>query len=72
MSPQFPHSMRELHSRIADGIQVRLLWGEHDGRVVVDVDDTKTGDRFTVPVRGYDRALDVFHHPFAYAALQTG
>ena len=68
MNPQIPRSMRELESRRNDGIHVRLLWGEHDGRLVVAVDDAKTGDRFGIEVRRHERALDVFHHPFAYAA----
>ena len=62
------HTMRELHSRSNDGIDVRLLWSEHDDQVLVAVTDGKTGDEFTVEVREGDRALDVFQHPFAYAA----
>jgi hypothetical protein len=62
--------MRELHSRINDGIHVRLLWSRDDGRVVVAVDDARSGDRFGIEVRRHERALDVFHHPFAYAALR--
>jgi hypothetical protein len=34
----------------------------------VTVADTKTGDAFVVEVRDGDGALDVFHHPYAYAA----
>ena len=68
MSHLFPQSMRELHSRVNDGIHVRLLWSQDDDRVVVAVDDRKTGDRFGVEVHRHERALDVFHHPFAYAA----
>jgi hypothetical protein len=60
--------MRELASRIADGIHVRLLWSSHDDRVVVSVDDAKTGDAFAIDVPAGDRALEVFHHPYAYAA----
>jgi hypothetical protein len=58
----------ELDSRLTDGIHVRLLWGKQDDRVVVAVDDARTGARFDVEVRRHERALDVFHHPFAYAA----
>jgi len=61
-------AMRELHSRVNDGIRVVLLWSETDGRVAVSVDDARTGEAFTVEVRSHDRALDVFHHPYAYAA----
>ena len=56
----------ELDSRLTDGIHVRLLWGKRDDRVVA-VDDRKTGERFDVEVGRHERALDVFHHPFAYA-----
>jgi hypothetical protein len=61
-------AMRELHSRVNDGIRVALLWSETDGRVAVSVDDARTGEAFAVEVRSHDRALDVFHHPYAYAA----
>jgi hypothetical protein len=60
--------MRELASRINDGIHVQLLWSEQDNTVTVTVDDKKTGHAFTVHVGSDQRALDVFNHPFAYAA----
>lgn len=59
---------RELDSRISDGIHVQLLWYPHDGHVSVAVSDSKTGRTFELDVRHGDRALDVFHHPYAYAA----
>lgn len=34
----------------------------------VAVTDTKTDEVFSVPVHVGERALDVFHHPYAYAA----
>lgn len=63
-------STRELQSRVNDGIHVRMLWCERDGRVWVAVTDTKTDDAFSVPVHDGERALDVFHHPYAHAASQ--
>ena len=36
--------------------------------MTVAVTDTKTGEAFELPVREGERALDVFHHPYAYAA----
>jgi hypothetical protein len=60
---------RELDSRISDGIYVRLVWFQHSNQVAVEVDDAKTGVSFTVEVGARERALDVFHHPYAYAAL---
>ena len=68
MTDQMLQSMRELYSRITDGIHVRLMWCERHNRVAVAVDDTKTGDAFAVEVRPGDSALDAFHHPFSYAA----
>jgi hypothetical protein len=59
---------RELDSRVSDGIHVRLLWHPHDARVSVAVHDAKTGDAFELPVPDASRALDVFHHPYAYSA----
>ncbi len=60
----------ELESRTSDGIHVRLLWDMLDGQVSVAVEDRKSGEAFRVAVRSNDRALDVFHHPYAYAAWQ--
>ena len=68
MFAQAIETMTELQSRSADGIDVRLLWSGEDRRVVVAVDDAKTGESFVVEVRDGDSALDAFHHPFAYAA----
>ena len=59
---------RELDHRSNDCIDVRLLWRQRDDRVIVTVADGKTGKRFTVDVTESESALDVFHHPFAYAA----
>ena len=61
-------SARELDSRVGDGIHVRLLWDSGDGHVSVAVHDTKTGDAFELPVDEGTDALDVYHHPYAYAA----
>jgi hypothetical protein len=61
---------RELAYRRNDGIDVRLLWLKdvEPPQVKVDVADSKTGDEFSVPVRQGENALDVFNHPYAYAA----
>ena len=61
-------SIRELDSRVTDGIQVRLLWCEHNGTLWVAALNTRTGDAFCVEVHDGERPLDVFHHPYAYAA----
>ena len=61
-------SARELDCRLSDGIRVCLLWHPADGHVSVAVDDGKTGDAFELTVGDGDRALDVYQHPYAYAA----
>lgn len=68
MNPAVLTSLRELDARVNDGIHVRLLWCEHDGRLWVSVLDTKSREAFCLEVAGNDRPRDVFHHPFAYPA----
>ena len=65
-----PRVARELDARNSDGIQVRLLWHPEDGHVSVAVNDTKTGEAFDLPVHDGQPALDVFQHPYAYAAMR--
>jgi hypothetical protein len=62
--------LHELDQRSHDGVDVRLLWRKRDNHVFVVVNDGKTGGRFEIEVRAGERALDVFHHPYAYAALR--
>jgi len=64
-------TLRELDHRISDGIDVRLLWRPADDRVLVAVSDARTGEAFTLEVGSGQRALDVFHHPYAYAASRA-
>jgi hypothetical protein len=61
-------STRELSSRVSSGIRVRLLWSQADGRLWVSVFDHATGEAFRIAVRESERPLDVFDHPYAYAA----
>jgi hypothetical protein len=69
MTTHTTHLTRELDRRSNDGIDVRLLWCEHDGRVLVAVKDSRTGDAFAVQVQEGESALEVFRHPYAYAAF---
>jgi hypothetical protein len=64
MSPK----LRELDHRSNDGIDVRLLWSPRDDHVVVTVADARNGERFELDVRDGESPLDVFRHPYAYAA----
>jgi hypothetical protein len=69
MTPcQILHTPRELDSRVSHGVHVRLLWCATDDEVSVQVEDRRTGTAFVVPVTAGRRPLDVFHHPYAYAA----
>jgi hypothetical protein len=61
-------TVRELDHRTTDGIEVRLLWDQRDHSVIVAVADARTGESFSVEVQEDQRAMDVFHHPYAYAA----
>jgi hypothetical protein len=57
----------ELHHRSADGIEVSLLWSRQTNSLTVAVEDSRSGVTFELPAPA-DKALDVFAHPFAYAA----
>ena len=61
-------STRELSSRVNCGLHVRLLWSQADGRLWVSVFDRATGEGFRIAIRESERPLDVFDHPYAYAA----
>ena len=57
----------ELAQRENDGIAVTLLWHSATDRLTVTVRDWRTGEAFDLDSEPQD-AMDVFHHPYAYAA----
>jgi hypothetical protein len=57
----------ELAHRETDGIAVTLLWHSETDRLTVSVRDWRTGDGFDIAAARRD-AMDVFHHPYAYAS----
>ena len=57
---------RELASRQNGGLHIALLWDPLDDVVAVTVADRCSGHAFRFAVEAA-RALDAFHHPFAYA-----
>jgi len=63
------HLPVELAHREAHGLTVRLLWTKALDRLTVAVDERSTGDSFELAV-GSAAPLDVFHHPYAYAAAR--
>lgn len=62
--------MRELDHRATDGVEVALLWYPSNDVVSVRVVDAKAGEAFELVLDEHDRPLDVFHHPYAYAAMR--
>jgi hypothetical protein len=60
---------QELLIREADGIEVSLVWRRDADTLAVVVNDERLGASFEVEAPR-ENALDVFHHPFAYAAVQ--
>jgi hypothetical protein len=60
-------TLTELHHRATDGIEVSLLWSRLTNALTVAVEDSRSGMSFVLPAPA-DNALDVFEHPFAYAA----
>ncbi len=61
---------RELAHRATDGVEVALLWYPSNDVVSVQVADTKAGETFELVLGEGDPPLDVFHHPYAYAAAR--
>lgn len=59
----------ELLVREGGGLEVALVWRQGADTLAVVVSDERLGASFEVSAPR-DRALDVFHHPFAYAAAQ--
>lgn len=58
---------RELCSRSSDGIEVALLWTPGTEELCVTVVDLRSNQSFRLPV-GARNAMNVFHHPYPYAA----
>ena len=58
---------RELAYRENGGLAISLLWDPADDTLTVTVFQGHTGEALEVPVENAS-PLDVFQHPFAYAA----
>ena len=61
---------RELAFRRSEGIEVSLVWISPAEALCVVVCDKRTGASFELVVESGKEALDVYRHPFAYAALR--
>lgn len=58
--------MTELAHRRNHDFDVVLYWDTSRDELFVVVEDIGAGDRFSIDAPP-DHALEVFHHPFAYA-----
>jgi hypothetical protein len=58
---------RELAYRLNDGVEVVLFWHQITDELTVTVSDERTGAYYELAADP-DQALDVFNHPYAYAA----
>jgi len=67
MSTTSGATIRELDRRINDGFDVRLLWNPQTNHVFVAIEDQRDDSAFEFQVDAA-RALEAFHHPFAYAS----
>jgi hypothetical protein len=60
----------ELAFRESNGVMVQLFWSRSTNLVTVSVTDSGNGDYFELILDERERALDVFHHPYAHAAAR--
>jgi len=68
--PSAAHSRAELAVRSQNGVAVTLYWLRGTNVAVVSVFDKRNGEAFELVLEAGDRPLDVFHHPYAYAAAR--
>jgi hypothetical protein len=64
------HLRAELDVREQNGASVTLFWIRGTDLLVVSVVDRGSGPSFELVLEPAERALDVFHHPYAYAAAR--
>jgi hypothetical protein len=60
---------RELAYRATDGLEIVLLWHQSSDGIMVAVSDERTGAYFELDAAP-EEALQVFDHPYAYAAAR--
>ena len=69
--PAAPSRRRELAHRFGAGLDVTLYWDVEAQITAIEVVDLAAGENFELEVPRA-RALDAFHHPFAYFAWRHG
>jgi hypothetical protein len=65
-----PHPRTELAVRHQDGTSVSLFWTRGTNVLTVTVVDHRNDDSFEMVLEPDERPLDVFYHPYAYAAAR--
>jgi hypothetical protein len=69
MAPtEVTHDLRELAHRVTDGVEIVLFWDEGTNELTVCVSDDRSGAYFELAAEPHE-ALDVFYHPYSYAAF---
>lgn len=63
-------TMRELDSRLVDGLHVRLWWDPEASLVWVSVLDTRSGEAFSIEVKAGQEPLDVFREYMAAFSVE--
>ena len=66
----FDHTPKELALRRSGTCEIALFWSRRTHRAAVKLEDAATGTAFELPLREGDDPLDVFDHPYAYAAAR--
>jgi hypothetical protein len=66
----FDHTPKILALRRSGTTEVGLFWSRRTGRAAVAVEDEATGDHFELLINPGDDPLDLFNHPYAYAAAR--
>ena len=66
----FDHNPKVLESRRSGTTEVALLWSKRTHRAAVAVEDEATGEHFELEISPGDDPLDVFNHPYPYAAAR--
>jgi hypothetical protein len=61
---------KELARRDAAGSHVALLWSRRRHRAAVVVEDDATGELVELDIRERENPLDLYQHPYAYAAAR--
>ncbi len=66
----FDHSPKMLVSRQSGTTEIALLWSKRKRRAAIAVDDRATGEHFELDINPGDDPLDLYNHPYAYAATR--